>query len=430
MYGKTSNVNIGGILKVIEKDDSHFIIEKTKVVANIDKEKMQLTLQEGRTGKYRLDYSLKTSKISLQKDGVEAEPTERRIDEIFKNIKNDEIFNAISTENNRKMFNVAYDVLSCRNAERNCKMSRMLLRLINCMPLQILSVYGLNEASIKNLARDNSFIKSKKTTPYDILNMPKYLLHSVKQYDMLIDRYNISKLITLSNNIDSNNVKLIMKLFYEENNLSSMLSCIDELIILIKTYNYTNVPRLITYLTRDIKLNQGISSPSEGASLLKDYINMSKAMQHSYEKYPDSLKKAHDVCTMNYRVCKSEIKEKAFAVSITNLNYSSLAYENSKDEYKIIIPKTAKDVIMEGTSLSHCVASYVDDIIKDKCMIVFMRLKEKEEECLITIEVKNGEIKQARGKCNRPPSTKELEFILKWAEDKALSTSSFRLKVA
>jgi hypothetical protein len=88
--------------------------------------------------------------------------------------------------------------------------------------------------------------------------------------------------------------------------------------------------------------------------------------------------------------------------------------------YAIIIPECVKDIIKEGDSLSHCVASYVDDVIKEKCRLVFLRYRETPEESLITIEVRNGVVRQVKGKGNRRPIVEEIEFVKAWAKKKEL----------
>ncbi len=187
-------------------------------------------------------------------------------------------------------------------------------------------------------------------------------------------------------------------------------------ILVVLPLNVKDVIKLAKYLAREVKLEQGITSPYEAIRLLSDYIRMSKQIGHKYEKFPKSLKKVHDITAMNYKVVEDEMKNEAFKKIIAEETYNYLAYK--KDNYHIIIPEDVRSVVLEGKNLSHCVASYVNDIIIRKCQIVFMRLKNFTDQSFITIEVRNKVVRQAKGSHNRPTIAEEDAFIEKWANAK------------
>ena len=119
----------------------------------------------------------------------------------------------------------------------------------------------------------------------------------------------------------------------------------------------------------------------------------------SIEKYPRFLKSKHDILAKNYSMFKNnnENKNKLF-----KLSQEKIEKYNYKDKnFSIIIPMQPKELIDEGISLSHCVGSYIDRVIDEKCNIVFMRKNDNLEESYITIEIKNKTITQAQGKYNR-----------------------------
>ena len=60
---------------------------------------------------------------------------------------------------------------------------------------------------------------------------------------------------------------------------------------------------------------------------------------------------------------------------------------------------------------NHCVASYIQNVIDGKTHILFLREKDNIEKSLITLEVKNYRVVQARGKFNRD-ATSEEQFII------------------
>jgi hypothetical protein len=84
----------------------------------------------------------------------------------------------------------------------------------------------------------------------------------------------------------------------------------------------------------------------------------------------------------------------------------------------VLAPTETKDLQNEGDVLNHCVASYIKRVIEGQCLIYFLRINE--DESLITLEVRNGDIVQVKGSHNRKPSEKETEALLEFAKDRKL----------
>ena len=61
-------------------------------------------------------------------------------------------------------------------------------------------------------------------------------------------------------------------------------------------------------------------------------------------------------------------------------------------------------------------ASYISSVIEGKCHILFMRKKDSLDNSLVTIEVKDNKIVQAKGRFNRDVTSEEQEVIDKWNE--------------
>jgi hypoxanthine-guanine phosphoribosyltransferase len=124
---------------------------------------------------------------------------------------------------------------------------------------------------------------------------------------------------------------------------------------------------------------------------------------------------------MNYKILGDKAYAKSLANRVKEKEYQMLQYKAK--EYSIVSPTVAEDVIKEGESLSHCVASYVKDIAKGLCKIVFLRKTKHLEESCVTIEVRGNSIRQVRGSNNRVPTKDEKDFVLQWAEEKKLIPS-------
>lgn len=190
----------------------------------------------------------------------------------------------------------------------------------------------------------------------------------------------------------------------------------DRFIRMIGELKY-DYKRLMDYLMVDLSA-QGKLSNREGwadgriLNDLYDYANMNNAMGVKYDKYPKYLATLHDITTVNYNFWQRKSEADA---KIDKEKLQTLAFEDK--EYKVVIPNNAADIIMEGSNLNHCVASYVSDVIAGKTNIVFIRTTIAPEESLLTVQVSNDKtILQVRGHSNRNPYESEQKFIEKYKE--------------
>jgi hypothetical protein len=131
------------------------------------------------------------------------------------------------------------------------------------------------------------------------------------------------------------------------------------------------------------------------------------------EKYPKYLRTRHDIVAKNYTAYSQEYDDKEFRAAV------EFRYEYKKGSYKIIAPKVAQDIKNEGTTLHHCVASYIGRVLDGTTQILFMR--ERDEESLVTVEVRSGAIVQARGYNNRSVTQEEINWLRDFAKAKNLS---------
>lgn len=145
-----------------------------------------------------------------------------------------------------------------------------------------------------------------------------------------------------------------------------------------------------------------------------DYINMAMVMEVPYEKFPNSLKKEHDLMTRNYEYHKKELIEKQFGKRGEEL--SKLEYKGEK--YLVKTPKTTADIIREGKRLRHCVACYIERIAKGETVVLFIRKKENPEEPFYTFEIQNKQIVQIRGFANKDPEQEIINFVNEWKKEK------------
>ncbi len=100
------------------------------------------------------------------------------------------------------------------------------------------------------------------------------------------------------------------------------------------------------------------------------------------------------------------------------------AVEYSNGEYSIILPRDAADIVTEGTALNHCVgqAGYIGAMAQGQLMILFLRENKRMDIPLITIEERNGGIKQCYGHGDSYNHNPEIrDFIKEYANRRGLS---------
>ena len=81
------------------------------------------------------------------------------------------------------------------------------------------------------------------------------------------------------------------------------------------------------------------------------------------------------------------------------------------DQYKIIYPANVQDIKDEAVQPQNCLASYFHYVLDGECHILFLRLKDNIKTSLVTLELQNYKVVQAKGKLNRD-LTNEEQFVI------------------
>lgn len=176
---------------------------------------------------------------------------------------------------------------------------------------------------------------------------------------------------------------------------------------------YYTLGKLINYVVNET-INQGYTSIRNFLQELRDYISMCKGLGVKPTLYSSYLKQTHDITSRNYQIKVESEKEEIFSGRYKD--FKPYKTEN----YIVIAPKETKDLQEEGSRLNHCVASYIKRVIDGQCLIYFLRKQDKEEESLITLEVKDNAIVQVKGSHNRRPSDEERKALEQFAKDRKL----------
>ena len=156
----------------------------------------------------------------------------------------------------------------------------------------------------------------------------------------------------------------------------------------------------------------------------RDYQNMLEnlgiAFEGDFRILPKNFKQAHDDAVKAYNDMKDEQKRIEFANQLEKL----LGLEQTIGNYTFVLPKKLQELKAEGKALSHCVGSYADRVARGETVIVFVRQKEKVDNPLYTLEIKNGKIVQLRGKRNKDAAADA------WEASKKLLSFAKKHKIA
>jgi len=175
---------------------------------------------------------------------------------------------------------------------------------------------------------------------------------------------------------------------------------------------YYSIPHLVDYLLDSLPL-QGIDL-REGLHYLVDYITMCNDMHLlNIDKYPRYLKTQHDIVSLNYKYKLDKAQQELF-----NQQYNSRQFSYAKDGYYVTPPTSPLEVTREGSSLNHCVASYIKRVIQGECLILFMR--QQDDVPLVTLEIKGNSLVNAKGQSNRIPNDIEKDFLKNYCKDTQL----------
>lgn len=187
---------------------------------------------------------------------------------------------------------------------------------------------------------------------------------------------------------------------------------------LIDEYGY-NPKALLLYIDT-LKTFEAIEDMYYLIRELDDYANMMNTISPKFDKYPRNFLTTHKIACRNYERLKKEFSEEIFR---TRINKS---LECSFGNYQFIYPDSTQDIKDEAVAQNNCVASYIDKVIDGECHILFLRKKSNPKESLVTIEVRNNYIVQARRRFNDPVTPEDQEVIDKWNkkfEDKDKKTA-------
>lgn len=175
---------------------------------------------------------------------------------------------------------------------------------------------------------------------------------------------------------------------------------------LLNEYGYT-AKSLMLYIDM-LKTFEAIEDMSYLVKEIYDYAKMMKTISHKFDKYPRNFLTTHKIACRNYNRLKKEFSEEIFKHRIMK------AYECKFGDYVFIYPKTTQEIKDESVQQNNCVSSYIDKVIDGNCHILFLRKVDSPDKSLVTIEIRNNRIVQAKRKFNDPVTNEDQKAIDYW----------------
>lgn len=171
---------------------------------------------------------------------------------------------------------------------------------------------------------------------------------------------------------------------------------------------------LLEYLIRQSFYYGSFLGQYREVAHLKDYVHMAIDNGLEYELYPQDIAKAHNCMMRNTKslACTPEVLAAFKRISARNKKY-----EVELKDYVIVMPSEPVDLVNEGNALNHCVGNYVIRVAEEKTIVGFLRKKDKPNESLVTIEIQQDKIVQAKKICNEDADA-EIWKVLKSIERK------------
>jgi len=181
---------------------------------------------------------------------------------------------------------------------------------------------------------------------------------------------------------------------------------------LIGYMKYSTVHKVIRYLKENAKKMKIESLSQDYCDYLECSEKLGYDLENSFVFFPKHLKEVHDQVTAEWQQKKDKIK--SMQEPERNIEMEIIAaelvekYAMNDKHFCIRIPWTCEEIKTEGHTLHHCVGTYVDKVLRKETTILFIRKIDDVKTPFYTMEVKNREIVQVRGKhnCDMTPEVK------------------------
>ena len=354
-----------------------------------DKQYLVFDYEDGRTVKY--DFATKTA------IGIKGKPVKNLCSQLS-GFTLDQLFESFDDKQYTKF--LRYIKAAESENYRICNIGTILDRVPRYSKFEQIFSAGIDQIII-----------DKKRFTYSLNEIPKSLIKICREYDIKISSRMIgyykenpdAHYVAFSSEYMSLDKEDIFDVWTADTWRNGDYKYQSYFNILIMEFGY-NAKKLYLYLDR-LKTLEAINSMHYLIRELYDYANMMRQLSDKYDKYPRHFLTTHQIAIRNYQRMKKEFSEEMFKKRINK------QYECSFGNYTFVYPNSTQDIKDEAVQMSNCVSSYIDKVINGECHILFLRKKDSPDKSLVTIEVRNNQIVQARRKFNDPVNEEEQKVI-------------------
>ncbi len=138
----------------------------------------------------------------------------------------------------------------------------------------------------------------------------------------------------------------------------------------------------------------------------------------SVEALPHTVKKLERIHT--YRRCRKEYDR-----SIKEYAWENSKYEYVGDLYRVRLPRKMDDIFEMADRMGNCLESYVQDVARGYTMILFVDIRDEDDE--ICLEVNGKYVEQARRRYNASLTERDLEFLEEYCSKVGLEMDIYEL---
>lgn len=174
--------------------------------------------------------------------------------------------------------------------------------------------------------------------------------------------------------------------------------------VIIDISNKTNINKVISYIKKNKISIFDYNDYLKKLEKLKMNLN-----DENYIFPKDFNKKFYEVILEDENLKNSDLNRRIRDnVTIFNIN----RYED--DTYIIFPPSSLASIYIEGYNQHNCLRDYVELYASNRSQLYFMRYKNRPNDSLVTVEVNDNKIKQAKCKYNKEPSEELWRVLKKW----------------
>ena len=191
--------------------------------------------------------------------------------------------------------------------------------------------------------------------------------------------------------------------------------------------NNTTPHKLMRYLDQLFsKLKKSTYRGCAGVlSDYSDYLEFCEQLQYDLKNefvlFPKNFKRAHDQANDLIKQHRVEQYDPQIAAMQKELKDR---YQFKADGLIVLPPHSAREIVVEGQKLRHCVGGYAQSMAEKRTVILFIRQEAKRNKPFFTVEVQGDKIRQVRGSNNRAPIPEVTAFLGKWKKKKHLDDAA------